>query len=84
MSAGYGLFLTIGYVLHPHVGVPGWLSTITALSFMSGVLLMNLGVVGVYVGRIYEQTKGRPLYVIDRLIASGQSAVKAASGQQER
>ena len=64
----YGAFLIVRYVLRPYSGVPGWLSTFTALVFIGGLILMNLGVIGVYVGRIYSQTKGRPLYVIDEIV----------------
>jgi dolichol-phosphate mannosyltransferase len=32
------------------------------------LILLNLGILGVYVGRIYDQTKRRPLYVIDRIV----------------
>ncbi len=64
----YGAFLIVRYLLRPYSGVPGWLSTFTALVFIGGLILMNLGVIGVYVGRIYSQTKGRPLYVIDEIV----------------
>lgn len=67
----YGALLIIRYLLQPYRGVPGWLSTFTALVFMGGLILMNLGVIGVYVGRIYNQTKGRPLYVIDKIVGLG-------------
>ncbi len=70
LSAGYGSYLLIGYFVYPHVGVPGWLSTMTALSFLTGILLLNLGVLGIYIGRIYEETKGRPLYIIDSIVVS--------------
>ncbi len=46
--------------------VPGWASLIFVVSFLGGVQLIVLGVVGEYVGRIYEETKRRPLYVVRR------------------
>jgi polyisoprenyl-phosphate glycosyltransferase len=36
-----------------------------SLYFLSGLILLNLGIVGLYVGRIFIETKGRPLYVIE-------------------
>jgi polyisoprenyl-phosphate glycosyltransferase len=37
------------------------------------LILLNLGILGIYVGRIYDQTKGRPLYVIDRILTWGET-----------
>jgi glycosyltransferase involved in cell wall biosynthesis len=45
----------------------GFTALIVAVTFLSGVLLFFLGVIGEYVGRIYEETKGRPLYIIGRV-----------------
>ncbi|MFA6309460.1 MAG: glycosyltransferase family 2 protein [Clostridia bacterium] len=43
---------------------PGWASTIAVNLFFNGIVLVILGVIGEYVGRIYDEVKGRPLYVI--------------------
>jgi dolichol-phosphate mannosyltransferase len=43
----------------------GWASTMIMLSFLSGVQLLTVGVVGLYVGRIYNEVKGRPLYFVN-------------------
>ncbi len=44
--------------------VPGWSSLIVLVSLLSGATLISIGIVGEYVGKIYEQTKGRPLYLV--------------------
>ncbi|MEM9023041.1 MAG: glycosyltransferase, partial [Bacteroidota bacterium] len=44
----------------------GWASIFVMLLFMLGVLLVSIGIVGVYLGKTYEQTKGRPKYIIDK------------------
>lgn len=44
--------------------IVGWASIMAAVSFFSGIILMALGIVGQYVGRIYEEQKGRPMYVL--------------------
>lgn len=45
--------------------VIGWSSLISTIFFSTGVILIVLGVVGIYVGEIFNQVKNRPLYVVD-------------------
>jgi polyisoprenyl-phosphate glycosyltransferase len=51
-----------------HQSPKGFTALLLLITFLSGTLLFFLGIIGEYVGRIYEETKGRPIYVIDRLI----------------
>ena len=44
--------------------VPGWASITVVMGFLGGVQLIVAGMVGLYVGRIYDEVKGRPLYVV--------------------
>ena len=44
---------------------PGWPSLIVAILFSTGLILMSIGIAGIYIGKIFEQTKERPLYIID-------------------
>lgn len=48
--------------------VPGYTSLIAAISFFSGVILLSLGIIGEYLGRVLNEVKGRPLYIIDEKI----------------
>ena len=46
----------------------GYTSIIVSIYLVGGAILMNLGLVGIYVGRMFDELKGRPLYVVDRII----------------
>jgi len=46
------------------IPVTGWASLIISVWFLGGLILANMGVLGVYIGRIYDETKHRPLYAI--------------------
>lgn len=43
---------------------PGWASTMAVSLFFNGIVLLMLGIIGEYIGRIYDEAKGRPLYVV--------------------
>jgi polyisoprenyl-phosphate glycosyltransferase len=61
----------------------GFTALIVTVTFLSGVLLFFLGVIGEYVGRIYEETKARPLYVIGR-VTGGSKAGQETSTEPRR
>jgi len=55
-----------GKLLKPDKVIAGWTSVMVVMLFLGGVQLLSIGVMGEYVGRIFRQTKGRPLYVVAR------------------
>ncbi len=55
---------------------PGWTSLAVLLLLLGGFILLSLGVTGLYVGKIFGQVKGRPLYVVDEECASQLSDVR--------
>lgn len=71
--AGLAFLLTVYTIFAWLFGktVPGWTSTVVPIYMLSGVHLVALGVIGEYVGKIYQETKGRPRFVVDQIVTSG-------------
>jgi glycosyltransferase involved in cell wall biosynthesis len=59
----YGAWLTVDYLLFSHP-VSGWTTIVVGMMLFSGVQLVSLGIVGEYVGRIFDEVKQRPLYIV--------------------
>jgi polyisoprenyl-phosphate glycosyltransferase len=69
------VFLSLLYVCYAvyakmflHVSPQGFTALLVAVTFLSGIVLFFLGIIGEYVGRIYEETKARPQYVIGQMV----------------
>jgi dolichol-phosphate mannosyltransferase len=69
-----GLFLTVYAVLsrllYPETTISGWASTMIVIVFLGGVQLLTIGVIGEYIGSIFDEVKNRPQYIIDQTISS--------------
>lgn len=61
----YGTFLIIRTLIHGS-DVPGYASLMVVILFLGGIQLMSLGIIGEYIGRIYRETKRRPIYIIEK------------------
>jgi glycosyltransferase involved in cell wall biosynthesis len=64
-AAIYGVYL-LNKILFSHSTVEGWTSLIVSIWFLGGFTIFVLGVIGLYLGRTFEQVKRRPIYVIQR------------------
>jgi dolichol-phosphate mannosyltransferase len=66
LSSGAFLFaiLVIILKLKGVLGVLGWPSLMVSIWFLSGLIIMTLGVVGLYVGKTFDETKKRPIYIV--------------------
>jgi len=47
-----------------NIKVEGWTSIIVSIFFVSGLVLANLGIIGLYIGKVFDETKQRPLYIV--------------------
>lgn len=67
MSIIAGLVI-FGMGLSGIISVPGWVSVMVSMYLLSGLILANLGIVGFYVGKTFEESKKRPLYIVETAI----------------
>lgn len=82
--ASLGIIAALAFRLLTSNWVPGWTGIIIAVLFLGGIQLICTGILGEYVGRIYMQSKQRPLYVIGERIGAPDDAPSASpmpSGQ---
>jgi dolichol-phosphate mannosyltransferase len=74
LALSTGVFLAVASVIYGVVAislklageslVPGYASLLFAITFLSGIQLAVMGMVGLYVGRIYDEARARPLYIV--------------------
>lgn len=57
------IYYTLRYFIYS-IPVSGWTSLIVSLYFLAGLFFVNTGFIGLYIGRIYSEVKGRPLYIV--------------------
>ena len=63
---GYGVYILAAVALGGDTtGIRGWASIVVAITFLGTVQLITLGLLGEYIGRIYDEVKRRPLYVLN-------------------
>lgn len=70
LSLAYGGFVVLDHLLYGNP-MGGWTTIVASITGLAGVQLISLGVVGEYVGRIFEEVKARPLYIVKRRLGQG-------------
>ena len=60
-----GALIAIFFLADP---LPGWTSLAVLILVIGGFIIMSTGVTGLYIGKIFDQVKGRPLYVVDEVL----------------
>jgi len=77
-AIAFGFWIVIEYFVYGN-NVPGWATLVTSMMFFSGVQLLSIGILGEYVGRIFDEVKQRPVYLVGR--ESGRSALAETASE---
>lgn len=59
----YGSWLILRYFMFS-IPVEGWTSVMVSIYFIGGLLFANMGILGLYIGKIFDETKNRPVYIV--------------------
>jgi polyisoprenyl-phosphate glycosyltransferase len=70
LAMGYGAWVVAEYFFWG-INVPGYATLVVGLMFFSGIQLLSIGVLAEYVGRIYEEVKQRPMYLVQQRWGAG-------------
>jgi glycosyltransferase involved in cell wall biosynthesis len=70
LALGYGLWVMGEYFI-TGIAVPGYATIVVGMMFFSGIQLMSIGILAEYVGRIYEEVKQRPNYLLSQRLGQG-------------
>jgi dolichol-phosphate mannosyltransferase len=62
------LSLVVAKLLDPSISIRGWTSLVAIVIFFGGIQLFSIGVLGIYISKIYREVKGRPLYIVSKKI----------------
>ena len=81
IALGYGGWVVIDYFAWG-IAVPGYATIVVGMMFFSGIQLLSIGVLAEYVGRIYEEVKQRPPYLISLREGHGLAAAVPATGAE--
>lgn len=66
LSLLYGAWLILRYFMFS-IPVEGWTSVMVSIYFIGGLLFANMGILGLYIGKIFDETKDRPIYIISEI-----------------
>ena len=73
LSFLYGGYLTLSYLAYGH-NISGWTTITVSLMLFAGIQLISLGIVGEYIGRVFEEVKARPLFIVKQKLGRGLEA----------
>ncbi|MBV8192999.1 MAG: glycosyltransferase family 2 protein [Alphaproteobacteria bacterium] len=70
VGLGFFVYSIVGWALG--ATLPGWTSLMAAVGLLGGMQFLMLGIIGAYLGRLYDQSKGRPLFMISEIVGGPQ------------
>jgi glycosyltransferase involved in cell wall biosynthesis len=82
VALGYGSWV-VGEYFISGIAVPGYATIVVGMMFFSGIQLLAVGILAEYVGRIYEEVKQRPAYLISQRTGAGLLAASAVVDQED-
>jgi len=71
----YGTYI-LGHALIYGSPIPGWNSLIVSLYFIGGIIISILGIIGIYLGKTFDESKRRPLYIVSRMTFCDDNVIK--------
>ncbi len=71
LSLVYTFWLVMRYLIFS-IPIAGWTSMMVSIYFIGGLLFANMGILGLYIGKIFDETKNRPLYLIEETTFDGE------------
>jgi polyisoprenyl-phosphate glycosyltransferase len=74
-SGATGIWIVLRSIFIKEYLIPGWASVMVSIYFMGGIILIVLGILGIYVGKIFNEIKDRPLYVVEDKVGFGPAAL---------
>ena len=75
---GYIVYVLYEHIFRGSVLVPGWTSIMSAITIFGTIQLLLFGVFGEYLGRVYEQSKNRPLFIVQEIVQADASSPPAS------
>lgn len=75
LSFCYGTYI-LGHALLYGSLIPGWNSLIVSLYFIGGIIIAILGIIGIYLGKTFDESKKRPLYIISKLTFRDENSIE--------
>jgi dolichol-phosphate mannosyltransferase len=78
-ACGLAVFFVTSHFTHH--SYPGWTSVVVLLLLLGGFIIMSTGVAALYIGKVFEQVKERPLYIVDERIGAGEGGASTTRMQ---